>query len=219
MAALSMPMATLVLNARLNGVTFLTQEGSGFASTSTVTLEDQNPTDPYTFLCENIEDTNKRLLVKVTCTAVPANTSRRTKVKLKVTTGATVDETGPFPVILSTRQIPQIHQASVPRARLRLKATAKSVLFIPGTGFGEFDDVIPCEVVRASRGTWEVVKARQKVGRVKVTLKCLTTTIVMSAGGTSTSTISLTLSPNAETTIDVQPIDVEYIDDPDEDPE
>jgi hypothetical protein len=215
-------MPSLVLNARLNGVTFLTQEGTGFNNTSTVTLDDLNPTaaDQYTFTCAVVEDTPRRLLIKVTCTVVPENTSRHAKVKVTVTTGGVAEDTGSVPVRLSNGLEPVLHQNRIPRARLRLKLNARSAVFIPGVGFGEVDEVVPCAlVVPPSRGTWVVIRARQLARGVRVTLECQAIGGAGEGGGTTTDTLSVTLSPEEETTVTAPPVEVEYADNPDDDPE
>jgi hypothetical protein len=221
MAALPAPMPALVLNARVNGVTFLTQEGNGFNSTSTVTLEDQNATvaDRYTFACLVVQDTPKRLLVQVTCTAVGAHPAQFAKARVTVTTGATVDDSGNIPVRLSTRLEPVLHQTHLPPARLRVKLNAKSAVVIPGVGFGDLNELVPCELlVPPLRGTWSVVRARQLAKKVKVTLLCTGEGTPGEGGGATTGTLTVTLSPRNETTVTAPPVPVEYVD-PDDDPE
>lgn len=219
------PMPALVLNTRLNGVTFLTQEGSGFNNTSTVTLEDLNatPADRYVFACTVVQDTPKRLLFKATCTAVPTHTASFAKVKVTVTTGGASDDTNAVPVRLSTRLEPVVHQNRIPRAQLRRSLAAgndKSVMFLPADGFGEPGDIINTCVVtkQPSGGTWTVVRARQLNGRVKITLRC-TAISAGEGGGTTTDTLSVTLSASDETTITSPPIEVVYVNDPDDTPE
>lgn len=209
--ALPTPLNILRLNARVNSETTFVQEGKGFTSTPPVTVTDLD--SGYSFsVISVLLHSSTRLQLTVRCTGVPANKVARTRIKIVTNPGATnEDDTGPVPVILMTRRQPVINHSGFKKQRVRLKVGEPSVVFVPITGLG---DVIAATAI-ADQGTWSV-KARQLARRLKLTLKCLTT--LVSYASVSSDCIDITLTTEDDEVIDF-PVDVDYVKDPDEDPD
>lgn len=213
---LQSPQNLLMLNARPNGLTRIIQEGNGFTAATTVTIDDQNAVanDRYTFAVNVVFLSARRLQIEVVCTPPVSGRRFARGIIVLTTAGPGADNSGPVPVVFLTRKQPVIDHSKFTKQKLRLNTALRSVVFVPITGLG---DVI-AGTASADKGTWTVRKATQMRGKLKLTLDCTNAMIPMVLGPL-TSLLSITLTLEDETILEVPPVEVEYVNDPEEDPD